>query len=250
MMALYSIISGILGAVLGIYPLSLDGHFLFLKKVTQTVYGNGISSIGNDTIFLVCLGIFIALFISLYEKISDTIKTKNFKEIGLCLGFYIPALLINAFFESSVILCIFLILNIIVVYASDYIEKASFNGKNSIYVMAVSTFLGGLAGFSEIALIFFAGLLTGKKPKQAINNALILYVPIILLKMLVYFIKSCIFGFTLNFGYSLIVLFVSAFASIFAIAFLKKSVIKRNFRLYAYYLALFAFIAIYTLMKG
>ena len=37
MMILYSIMSGFLGAVLGIYPLSLDGHFLFLKKVTQTV---------------------------------------------------------------------------------------------------------------------------------------------------------------------------------------------------------------------
>lgn len=250
MMALYSIISGILGAVLGIYPLSLDGHFVFLKKVTQTVYGNRIFTIGNDTVFLVCLGIFIALFISFYEKISDIIKEKNFKEIGLCLGFYIPALLINAFFESSVMLCIFLILNIVIVYSSDYIEKASFNGKNSIYVTAIATFLGGLAGFSEIALIFFAGLLTGKKPKQAISSALILYVPVIFLKALLYFIKSCIFGFTLNFGYSLIVLIISALTSVFAIAFLKKSVIKKNFRLYAYYLAVFAFIAIYTLMKG
>ena len=250
MMVLYSIMSGILGAVLGIYPLSLDGHFLFLKKVMQTIYGSGPWGIGNDTVFLVLLGIFIALFISFYEKIIDIIKTKNFKEITLCLGFYIPALLINAFFESSVMLGIFLILNVVIVYASDYIEKSSFNGKNSIYVTAIATFLGGLAGFSEIALIFFAELLTGKKPKQAINSTLILYIPIVFLKALVYFIKSCIFGFTLNFGYSLIILFVSALTAIFAIAFLKKSVIKRNFRLYAYYLAFFAFIAIYLLMKG
>ena len=250
MMAIYSVISGISGAIAGIFPLSLDGHFVFLKKVTQTVYGDRVFHIGNDTVFLICMGIFIALFISFYEKIYDIIKTKNFKEIGLCLGFYIPALLINAFFESSVMLCIFLILNIIVVYASDYIEKPSFNGKNSIYLMAVSTFLGGLAGFSEIALIFFAGLLTGKKQKQAISSALTLYTPIILLKSIVYFIKSCIFGFTLNFGYSLIVLFVSALTAVLAIVFLKKSATKRSFRLYAYYLALFAFIAIYTLMKG
>jgi len=250
MMALYSVISGIAGAFLGILPLSLDGHFVFLQKVTETVYGTGNFSIGNDTVFLVCFGVFVALFVSFYEKIVDIIKTKDYKELAICLSFYLPALLVNAFFESSVMLSAFVFLNAFVVYASDYIEKTRFNGKNSIYITATATFLGGLAGFSEIALIFSAGLLTGKKPKQAINYALILYIPIMLLKTFVYLIKACIFGFTLNFGYSLIVFVLSALMAIFLIAVLKKTALKRNFRLYAYYLALFAVVVIYTFMKG
>lgn len=248
MMALYSIISGILGAFIGIFPLSIEGHFSFFKKVTATVYGAGNFSVGSDTAFLIYLGIFIALFILFYDKIIG--KKELLKEFGIYMAVYLPAALVSAFFESSVMLCVFICLNVVFVYSCDYMEKPRFDGKNANYAMMTAVFLGGLSGFSEIAFVFLAGLLIGKKTNHAINYALLLYIPMTLLKAVLHLIKACIFGFSLNFGWSLMIVFFTALTAIFAVSFLKKTALRKNFRLYAYYLALFAVIVIYTLMKG
>ena len=266
MTVLYSILSGIIGAILGLFPLSLGGHFVFFIKVNTTVQGTSSFSIGNDTVFLVYFGILCALFLLYHEKIINLLKMifdKSYinesdsgilKELGICLAFYIPAVLCNVFFEnagfSNILLCIFICVNTVVIYFSDYIEKSELSEKNALYVTAVGAMLGGITGFSEISAVFLAGLLSGKKANSAIRFAFLLYIPVLLIKSVVYLVKACISGFTVNFGCGLLIFIFSFIASFFAAGIVKKAAVKRNFRLFAYYTTLFAVVVIYTFIKG
>lgn len=261
---LYSLLSGMFGAFASILPVSLGGHAVFLNKVNASLTGMAGFSFGNDVIFTVYLAVFIGLFVICREKIMTSvseIKEKTYIQSGsdtkgmlICLAFYIPSALYIAFFENARfpiwLLAMLILINTVINFICDYIEKPKISEKNRNLIMGLSLMLGALSGLSEISSVFLAGLLSGKKPSKAINFAIITYVPVVLIKTLIYFIKSCISGFSLNFGYYILIFFTAFIFSVIATGFLRKTAIKRNFRFYAYYTAVFAVIAINTFMKG
>lgn len=265
-MILQSILKGILGSLTAVFPISFSANYVFLNKINGTVYGKSGLTFGSDACFPVYLGIFAALliiyqksFINLKkgvfcEKNKDNEEKKTLKELLICLAFYIPTVLFNIFFENArinnALLCTFIFLNTAVLFASDYIKKQTIPEKLSVYAQALGALIGGLTGFSEISLIYFARLLSGEKPNRAIRYTLILYAPISLLKSAAYLIKACVAGFTLNIGFMLLIFAFAFVTAFFAASVLKKAAVKRNFRLFAYYTAAFLVIAAYTFIKG
>lgn len=268
MNTLYCILTGIFGGALGTFPVSLSGHLVFWQKVNTSVSGND-SFVSFGAVSAVYFGIFFGVLLCYHEKVIQLMKTlfsgalvknrgsaevKDLEEYLLCLAFYIPSVFYIVLCEnanySGALLSALLCITVVIDFFADFVPQIKANRIVSALATAVLGSLSALAGLCEIACLFFAGRLFGKRPSASLRTAFTLYIPITLAKSIIYFVKAYGAGFGISVVNMILVCVFSAVASCFCINAVRSSAQKKHFKIFAYYTAVFAAILIYTFLKG